>query len=279
MKDFKLALCQINVTDNKEKNLKAASDMLKRAAESGADMAALPEMFNCPYDNKKFGEYAEEVGKGITSQKISELSGELGIYIVAGSIPELFRDRLYNTSMVFDPTGKMIGLHRKAHLFDINIENGIKFMESEVLSPGNNITVIETDFCRLGVAICYDIRFPELSRLMTLKGAELIILPGAFNMTTGPAHWELLMRTRALDNQVFVAAVSPARDTSSGYTAYGHSMVTSPWGSILCEADEEEKLMVVDIKSAELEKVRRELPLLKHRRTDLYSMVEIDQGI
>ena len=269
---FRLALCQMDVVDDKEKNVAKALEMLEKAACGGADAAVLPEMFNCPYDNSKFSEYAEEMPGSQTAKAISQKAAELGMYIVAGSIPERDGVSLYNTCLVFDRQGAIIGRHRKMHLFDIDIKGKIRFVESEVLSYGKDITVIETEFCKIGIAICYDIRFPELSRLMALEGAEVIIIPAAFNMTTGPAHWELLIRTRALDNQVYVAAASPARSLTASYTAYGNSMVASPWGSVVRKASEKEEIIFADVDPAELDRIRRELPLLKHRRTDLYNI-------
>ena len=269
---FRMALCQMDVVDHKEKNVAKALKMLDKAAIGGADVAVLPEMFNCPYDNSKFSEYAESIPDGQTVKAISQKARELGIYIVAGSIPEREGTSLYNTSLVFDRQGKNIGRHRKMHLFDIDIKGKIRFVESEVLSYGKEITVVDTEFCKIGIAICYDVRFPELSRLMALEGAEVIIIPGAFNMVTGPAHWELLIRTRALDNQVYVAAASPARSLTASYTAYGNSMVASPWGSVIQRASEKEEIVFADIDAHELDRIRRELPLLKHRRVDLYDI-------
>lgn len=274
MGNFKLAICQMQVVNDKDKNLEKAVEMLRKAADKGTDIAVLPEMFNCPYDNKKFLEYSESLSGGKSIETISQIAKSLNLFVVAGSIPELYQTEIFNTSLIFDNRGEIIGYHRKMHLFDIDIEGGIRFMESEILSPGKKVTVVETEFCKIGVCICYDIRFPELSRLMALEGAEVIILPGAFNMITGPVHWEILMRTRALDNQLFIAAASPARDTSASYVAYGNSMITSPWGTILSRAGENEEILIADIDLNEVAKVRRELPLLKHRRTDLYSLLK-----
>ncbi len=271
-KDFRLALCQMDVVDCKQTNVAKALQMLDKAADGGAAVAVLPEMFNCPYDNKKFGEYAESMPDSPTAGAISKKAAELGIYVVAGSIPERDGTNLYNTCFVFGREGAILGRHRKMHLFDIDVKGKIRFMESEVLSSGGDSTIVETEFCKIGIAICYDIRFPELSRLMALEGAEVIIIPGAFNMVTGPAHWELLIRARALDNQVYVAAASPARSLTASYTAYGNSMVASPWGSVLQRTSEKEAIVFADIGAEEIDRVRRELPLLKHRRTDLYEL-------
>ncbi len=268
---FKIALCQMAVAADKLVNLNKAESMVRAAHQSGARIIALPEMFNCPYNSSLFRAYAEEEN-GQTVGRMSELAKELGIYLIAGTIPEKEGESIYNTCFAFDPKGRLIGKHRKIHLFDIAIKGGIQFKESEVLGRGDQITVIDTEFCKIGIAICYDMRFPELIRLMTLKGAELIIVPGAFNMTTGPAHWELTMRTRALDNQVYFAAVSPARDMDAAYHAYGHSGVANPWGAFAGQTDEKESIVFADIDLDYLHEIRRQLPLLAHRRQDIYKL-------
>ena len=266
---FQLALCQIKVTMDKKQNLAAAESMIREAAAKGSKVIALPEMFNCPYSNKFFREYAEEEG-GETTQFLSFLAKELGIYLVGGSIPELENGKVYNASYSFDKEGRLIGKHRKIHLFDIDVKGGIRFMESETLTPGENITILDTEFCKIGVAICYDVRFPELFRKMTLEGVKLVILPGAFNMTTGPAHWDLTMRARALDNQIYFAAVSPARDTDGPYQAYGNSCIVDPWGEFCGKTDAKESIVYANIDLDFVEDIRNQLPLLKHRRPALY---------
>ena len=219
-----------------QRNLDNASEFIKKAANNEGNIIVLPEMFCCPYDNKKFGAYAEEVADSGIVDKISSLAKENNVYIVAGSIPEFCDNNLYNTSIVFNRGGKIIGKHRKIHLFDIDVEGKIKFTESDVLSSGDNITIFETEYCKIGLLICYDIRFPEVSRIMALKGAKLILVPAAFNMVTGPAHWDILIKARALDNQVYMGVCSQARNLSSSYIAYGHSMIVNPWGSVLKDA-------------------------------------------
>ncbi len=186
--------------------------------------------------------------------------------------------RIYNTCYIFDPLGRQVGKHRKMHLFDIDITGGQRFRESDTLSPGSQVTIVEADFGRLGVAICYDLRFPELARLMALKGAIILAYPGAFNMTTGPAHWDLLFRTRALDNQVYMLGCAPARDDTSGYVSFAHSLVASPWGSIIAQLGAEEGRLLSEIDLDEVERVRRELPLLQHRRTDIYELNDKQTG-
>ncbi|HWQ80576.1 MAG TPA: carbon-nitrogen hydrolase family protein [Anaerovoracaceae bacterium] len=266
---FPIALCQMKISMDKEQNLAKAESMIREAAEKGARVVALPEMFNCPYSNKYFREYAEEAG-GKTARLLSSLAGELKVYLVGGSIPELDQGNIYNTSFSFNPAGEIIGRHRKIHLFDIDIKGGIRFKESETLTPGETVTILDTEYCKIGVAICYDVRFPELFRKMALDGARLVILPGAFNMTTGPAHWELTMRARALDNQIYFAAVSPARDTEGPYQAYGHSCVVNPWGEFSGKTDARESIVYAEIDLDYLEAIRDQLPLLKHRRPALY---------
>lgn len=274
MGKFKAALLQTHVYSNKGKNIENAVKLIEKVSKEGADIAVFPEMFCCPYDNSCFREYGEEEG-GPAFVAMSNAARENGIYIVAGTMPELVGDKIYNTSYVFDRIGKKIAKHRKMHLFDIDVEGGQRFKESDTLSPGKDVTVFETEFCKIGLAVCYDIRFPELSRLMAMDGAEVIIIPGAFNMTTGPAHWELHFRARALDNQVYTIGVSPARDMEASYHSYGNSIAASPWGSVLCRMDEKEGYVIQEIDTDYVKKVRNELPLLKHRRTDVYELNKI----
>jgi len=269
---MKLGLIQMKVSEDKVANIEKACQMIEKACEMGADMAVLPEMFNCPYDNKYFREYAED-SSGITIESIRKIAVEKGIYVVAGSIPEMDGNEVYNTAFVLDPKGEIIARHRKMHLFDIDVKDGIRFFESETLSPGEDVAVFETPFGKVGLAICYDMRFPELMRLLALKGANLIVIPAAFNRTTGPAHWKMTAKTRALDNQVYFAAVSPAVDWNATYNAYGHTIFVDPWGRVVDELDDGEGLLVCELENELIEKVRKELPLMKHRRTDLYEII------
>ena len=273
-KEFKIALCQMNVSDNKKKNIEKAVKMIEEAVNLGADIITLPEIFNCPYDSSKFASYAETIDNGETVKAISQVAKAHRKYIVAGSIPEKEGSKIYNTSIIFSPDGEIIAKHRKIHLFDIDIEDKIKFYESDVLSSGNDITVFDTEYCKIGVCICYDMRFPELFRLMVEQGVRMVIVPAAFNMTTGPAHWEPLIRVRALDNQIYIVAVSPARDEFASYVAFGNSMIAGPWGEIIGKLDEKENILIKKIDLSKVRKVRSQLPLLKHRRTDIYNIVK-----
>lgn len=269
---FKIGVCQMPVVKSKEQNISKARSMIKEAAAGGCSLVVLPEMFNCPYNSSLFPEYAESYPEGSTLKMLSAAASEEKIYLVGGSIPEREENIIYNTSFVFGPRGELLAKHQKVHLFDVDLPDGLSFHESRTLGAGKNVTVVKTDLCTLGVAVCYDIRFPELIRLMALMGAEIVILPAAFNMNTGPAHWELLLRTRAVDNQVFIAGASSARDTEASYVSYGNSLIADPWGKIIAQAGENETILYGDIDLQVLKETREALPLLKHRRSDLYEL-------
>lgn len=266
---MKIGLVQMAVGVDKEENLRRACGEVAAMARCGAEMVVLPEMFLCPYDNKCFPEYGEEAGQEAWL-RMSDAARENGVYLVGGSIPEKAEGKLYNTSFVFDPDGRQLGRHRKMHLFDIDVKGGQRFMESEVLTPGDEVTVVDTKWGKVGVCICFDMRFPELARLMTLKGARLLVVPAAFNMTTGPRHWELMFRQRAVDNQLFTVGVAPARDVSGGYVSYANSMVASPWGDVVYRAGAEPVSQVVELDLSLVDEVRKQLPLLSARRVDVY---------
>ena len=272
MTKIKLALCQMNVIDNKEENLAKATAMIEEAVNKNSDFIVLPEMFNCPYSNDKFIEYAEKEQESMTLSEISKLACKHEVYILAGSIPEKENEKLYNTSYLFDKAGKIIAKHRKMHLFDIDVKGKIYFKESDVLTAGNEFSLAETEFGKIGIGICYDIRFPELARIMTENGALILFYPGAFNLTTGPAHWEILFKARALDNQVYCVGVAPALNKDASYHSYGHSIIANPWGEVMAEAGEKEELIVKEIDLSEIKKIREELPLLKNKREDLYEI-------
>ena len=248
------------VTPEKEQNIRRAGECIKEAAESGARVICLPEIWNSPYDVKLFGNYAEPEN-GPSAEFMSGAAEKYGIYLIGGSIPELAGSRVYNTSFVFSPSGDMIAKHRKVHLFDIDIENMIRFKESDFFSAGENITLFDTELGKMGLAICFDVRFPEMFRQMAKAGAEIIFLPASFNMTTGPVHWELLIKSRALDNQLYLAANASARNTSASYLSWGHSCVASPWGELIASADEKESIVYAEIDPEYIKKVRREIPI------------------
>lgn len=275
---LKAAILQTKVFAEKEKNIRQLEEILASGKTEGADLVTLPEMFACPYETGNFPVYAEAEG-GPSWQALSALAEKYGIYLSAGSMPELVKaqtdgekDRVYNTAYVFGRDGKQIGKHRKAHLFDINVEGGQCFKESDTLSPGEKIGCFDTEFGKIGLCICYDFRFPETARLMAQDGAKIILVPAAFNMTTGPAHWELMFRQRAVESQCYVIGTAPARDLQSSYTSWGHSIAVDPWGKILTQMDEKEGIRIVELDLDYVDKVRQELPLLAHQRKDLYEL-------
>lgn len=269
MPELKIGLCQMRVIDDKNANLATARKMIARAATEGADFVLLPEMFNCPYNNSCFARYAEPAG-GETCQMLSEEAARHGVILIGGSIPERDGESLYNTSFIYGPKGEPLGFHRKVHLFDADVPGGIRFMESETLSPGGTFTVLDTPRARIGVAVCFDIRFSAFFARMADMGADIIFVPAAFNMTTGPVHWELSFRMRATDNQCFIAGCSPARDETASYVAYGNSLVCDPWGRVLGRLNGEEDVLITTIDLEEAKRVREALPIRRARRTDLY---------
>ncbi len=204
-----------------------------------------------------------------------EVAKAHNVFLVGGSIPETEGDKVYNTCVVVGPDGSILAKHRKVHLFDIDVPGRITFKESDTLTGGDSLTVVATPWgFKLGVGICYDIRFPELAMIMRQRGCKLLLYPGAFNLTTGPAHWELLQRARAVDNQLYVAAVSPARNPASGYQAWGHTTVVNPWGEVVVTTGHDPALVVAELDFAALEETRRNIPTAQQKRLDLYTMCE-----
>ncbi|KAI9590831.1 putative nitrilase family protein [Syncephalis fuscata] len=284
LRPFRLALVQLAVTSHKTVNITQARARVFEAARNGAKVVCLPECFNCPYGTQHFGDYAESI-PGETSQALSDIAKETNVYLIGGSIPE--RDstgHLFNTSVVHGPDGNRLAVHRKVHLFDIDVPGKIRFQastESEVLSPGNSVTTFDTvEYGRIGLGICYDIRFPELAMIAARKGCMAMIYPGAFNMTTGPLHWELLQRARqtatvisAVDNQIYVAACSPARDENAGYVAWGHSTVVDPNGIVVATTEHNEAIVYADLNPEAVQIVRDSIPVTQQRRFDVYPNV------
>ena len=272
MKDFKIATCQMNVVDNKDTNIEHAIQLIKKASSNGAKLITLPEMFNTPYDNSKFIEYCEEETTSKTLNSMQDIAREENIYLQSGSIPEKESNHLYNTAYLINPKGKIIGKHRKMHMFDIDTDN-MKFTESDTLTPGDSVTTIKTPLANISIAICYDIRFPELWTLMNKNNSDIILLPGAFNKTTGPLHWETLIKARAIDNQCYVVATSPSQIENPYYVAWGHSMIVNPWGKIIAKAHENEEILYANITQSSLSSVRNQVPVLTNRRKDIYDTI------
>jgi omega-amidase len=276
----KLALVQLASTADKAHNLTHARTKVLEATKQGAKIVVLPECFNSPYGTKYFEKYAETLlpspptkEQSPTYHALSALAKESEAYIIGGSIPELESKtkKLFNTSLTFNPAGELVATHRKVHLFDIDIPGKIRFKESEVLDPGNKVTILDLpEYGKVAIAICYDIRFPELAMIAARKGAFLLLYPGAFNLTTGALHWELLARARAVDNQVYVGLCSPARDMDAEYNAWGHSMLVDPNAEVLGQLDEKEGIVVEELVEGRIEEVRKGIPVYTQRRFDVY---------
>ncbi len=267
---MRLGIAQLMVEDSVSRNVERAVSAITRLAEAGAQLVALPEMFCCPYHNESFRQHAQPKG-GEVFRAMQDAARRCGVFLVAGSMPEADGGRIYNTSFVFDPSGALIARHRKVHLFDVDIAGGQRFRESDTLAPGNDVTVFETPWGKVGLCICFDIRFPELARCMALRGAQLLLVPAAFNRTTGPLHWELLFRARAADNQCFTVGVAPAQNPAASYVSYAHSIAVSPWGEVLHCMGTAEAETVLDLDFSEISRVRAQLPLLSARREDVYT--------
>lgn len=275
MEKIKIAAIQMSTVEDKMENVRTVKTYLEKIKDENPDFVILPEMFCCPYQTENFPIYAEKEG-GPVWQQLSGYAKQYGIYLIGGSMPEKDAEgNVYNTSYIFDREGKQIGKHRKVHLFDIDVKGGQTFKESDMLTAGDSDTVFDTEFGKIGVMLCFDIRFPELSRMMVNDGAKVIFVPAAFNMTTGPAHWELSFRTRALDNQIYMVGCAPARDVSAGYISWGHSIVTDPWGRVTGMLDENEGILLAELDMDYEEQVREELPLLKSRRKDMYKLEKL----
>ena len=274
MEKIKIAAIQMSTVADKMENVRTVKAYLEKIKDENPDFVILPEMFCCPYQTENFPIYAEEEG-GPIWQQLSAYAKQYGVYLIGGSMPEKDAEgNVYNTSYIFDREGKQLGKHRKVHLFDIDVKGGQTFKESDTLTAGDSDTVFDTEFGKIGVMLCFDIRFPELSRMMVNDGAKVIFVPAAFNMTTGPAHWELSFRTRALDNQIYMVGCAPARDVSAGYISWGHSIVTDPWGRVIDMLDEKKGILLAELDMDYEEQVREELPLLKSRRKDIYQLAK-----
>lgn len=269
---IRLALCQLRTELDWNETMDKAERMVRSAAESGADFAVLPEMFSCPYSHGYFRR-ALQMGHEETLSRMKAWAADNGIYLVGGSIPERNGDKLYNTCFVLDREGRQIACHRKVHLFDVDIP-GMRFKESDNFNAGNEITVFDTEFGKMGAAICFDVRFPELFRAMAMRGARLIFLPAQFNTKTGPAHWESSIRARATDNQVFFAAASAARYEGFSYECWGHSTVADPYGTVIASCDEKEQILYADIDLNRVDEVRQQLPIISAMRRDVYTVSE-----
>lgn len=278
---LKVTLCQMAVGADKAANIAKAVKMISEAAERGSALAVLPECFSCPYGTKYFEQYSEKIAQGsVTYDAISAVARDRKIWVIAGSIPEKnATGELFNSSMVFAPDGSLRHVHRKVHLFRLNTEK-VKFDEGEVLTAGSTACAVEMkDYnVKFGVGICFDIRYPMQAFQYCEQGTSFIVYPGAFNMVTGPLHWELSARARATDNQQFVLLCSPARDEKAEYVAYGHSLVCDPVGKVIGQLDEKEGFLDAELDMSQIQSTRDSIPILKGLRRDLYSFTWSNEG-
>jgi predicted amidohydrolase len=264
---FLAAAVQMVASDDKEANLQEAQRWIRQAAAKGARVVVLPEVFIWRGSKKLEREFAETI-PGPTSDRLAALARELKIYLLGGSILEAIpaSGKAYNTSLLFDPAGKLLAAYRKIHLFDVDLANGVSLRESESRAHGKDVVAAETELGTMGLTVCYDLRFPELYRGLADKGAQLIFVPSAFTAFTGQAHWEALLRARAIENQVYIIAADQYGKSPKSFECHGHSMIIDPWGTVLAELPDGPGVIIAEIDFDHLTKVRAELPALQHRR-------------
>jgi deaminated glutathione amidase len=269
---MRIAVCQMRSGADVGANLEEADRLLKEGADVGADLAILPELFPYLGPRSAVPDVAEPLPDGPVASMLSAAAARAGMWVVGGSIHERDGDRVYNTSPLFDRAGELVARYRKIHLFDVQLEGQPPFRESATFTAGTELVTHQTDDVRAGLATCYDLRFPELFRGLMVLGAELLTLPAQFQHQTGVAHWEVLLRARAIENQCFVAAAAQWGEFGEPATrrSHGHSLVIGPWGEILAQAPEEGSgVWHADVDPAELRRVRTVLPALEHRRLGL----------
>ncbi|KAL2418601.1 Hydrolase C26A3.11 [Exophiala dermatitidis] len=286
--DVTLACVQLLVGPDKAQNLSRARIKVLEASRAGARIVVLPECFNSPYGTAYFRQYAETISPSPPSadqspsfHAMASMAKEAQVYLVGGSIPELEphpadpdQRKYYNTCLIFSPEGTLIGTHRKIHLCDVTIPGKAHLRESEVLSAGDDITIVDLpEYGELGVAICYDIRFPEVAAVAARKGCFAMVYPAAFSITTGSLHWSILAKARALDNQIYVALCSPARQSQGGHRPWGHSLIVDPLAQIVTEAGEEEDTVMAALSPTVISETRTNIPVYVHRRFDVYKDV------
>ncbi|HUY29240.1 MAG TPA: carbon-nitrogen hydrolase family protein [Candidatus Binataceae bacterium] len=262
---FLAAAIQMAAASDKAANLERAERLLRVAAARGANLVVLPEMFNWRGKRAEESAAAESLeGESIT--RMARLARELQLHLIAGSITEHApgQPRNYNTSVLLGPNGSRLAVYRKIHLFDIDLPGRVTVRESDAKIPGTDVIAAPTALGMVGLTVCYDLRFPELYRRLAFGGARIITAPSAFTFPTGEAHWETLIRARAIENQVFMIAPAQFGPNPHGFSDYGNSMIVDPWGRVLARAADQEGVVVAPIDLEYQERVRRELPALSH---------------
>ncbi len=275
---MRAAAVQLNSTDEYDRNLEAAGRLVRDAAADGAELVVLPEKWTVLGSPDALRSSAEPLdGPALTAA--SEWARELGIFLVAGSVPEVVRgqDKLANTSVMFGPGGERRAVYRKIHLFDVDVGD-VAYRESAIEQAGGEIALGDADGVQVGLTICYDLRFPELYRILALRGARVITVPSAFTERTGRDHWEVLIRARAIEDQVFIVAAGQIGSAPPHYRSYGRSMIVDPWGVVLAQAADREGFVAADLDFTIQDDVRSSLPSLRHRRPETYRWPEDDRG-
>jgi len=281
MRRFLAAVVQLDSKGDKEANLENACRFIDEAASRGAKLVALPEAMNLIGENLSEGDGQENI-PGYTSTILSSKAKEHGVFLHCGSIRERNPDggRFHNTTVMMDDSGRIIATYRKLHAFDATLADGTICKESNNVHPGSDIVSVDTPLGCLGFSICYDIRFPELFRLLALEGAQIIFAPANFTLPTGKDHWEALLRARAIENGCYI--VAPAQiGRKPKFMAYGNSMIIDPWGTVIARARDEPGIAMGEIDLDYLSRIRVQLPSLENRREDVYELSRIsrDSGI
>ena len=269
-REITVAAIQMSSTPNKDENLETAERLIHSAVSSGAGLVALPELWSCHGLEKVYRENAEPV-PGPTTEFLGGLAREFGVYVLGGSILEGASDsgKLHNTSTFFGPDGEMSAVYRKIHLFDVKAPDR-EYLESETIAAGTEVVTAKAGAATLGLSVCYDVRFPELYRLLALRGAEVLAVPAAFTLQTGKDHWELLLRARAVENQAFVIAPAQWGRKADGRWTYGRSIVVDPWGTVLAQCPDRDGYALATLDLDYLDRFREEFPALKNRRPEAY---------
>jgi deaminated glutathione amidase len=268
---LRVACVQLNATQSKADNIERAEQLVARAASTGADLVLLPEKWNGIGPPDLMRSIAESLDDGETVEAMGGWARAHGITIVGGSIVERRegREKLSNTCVVFDPEGEVAAVYRKIHMFDVEV-GGHVYRESETEEPGEAPASTEVEGWRVGLTVCYDLRFPELYRILALEDCRVVTVPAAFTLYTGKDHWELLLRARAVENQCYVVAANQWGSYEDGKAAYGRSMIVDPWGVVLSQAPDEDGVIAAELDLARLEDVRRRLPSLANRQPEAY---------
>ncbi len=270
---MRAAAVQLNSNGDKAGNLAAAERLVRAAAADGAELVALPEKWNLLAGGEELAAGAETLdGQSLTAAR--GWARELGIHLLAGSIAERAEEKAFNTSVLIGPDGADLAVYRKIHLFDVDA-GGVSYRESEHEQAGSEIVSAAVGDIELGLTVCYDLRFPELFRILAVRGAELIAVPSAFTAATGRDHWEVLLRARAIENQVFVLAPNQVGEAPPHYSSYGHSAIIDPWGTVLAIAPEEECFVTADLDLPAQERIRDSLPSLANRRPETYAWPQL----